>query len=96
MNKKVIDHLPKLNPEKLVYISCDPSALARDTDIFTGREFEIEKVVSLYMFLHTYHMERVVLLSHKNADTNININVEFGEGGGKIPVGKIAEIAGGK
>ncbi len=36
----------------------------------------------------------VVLLSHKNADTHINVNVEFGEGDGKIPVGKIAEKAG--
>lgn len=38
-------------------------------------------------------METVVLLSHKNADTHINVNVEFGEGDGKIPVGKIAEKA---
>ncbi len=39
-------------------------------------------------------MEMVVLLSHKNADTHINVNVEFGEGEGKIPVGKIAGKAG--
>lgn len=39
------------------------------------------------------HVETVVLLSHKNADTHINVNVEFGEGDGKIPVGKIAEKA---
>ena len=38
-------------------------------------------------------METVVLLSHKNADTHINVNVEFGEGEGKIPVDKIAEKA---
>lgn len=36
-------------------------------------------------------METVVLLSHKDAETHINVNVEFGEGDGKIPVGKIAE-----
>jgi len=38
-------------------------------------------------------VETVVLLSHKKADTHINVNVEFGEGDGKIPVGKIAEKA---
>ncbi|SDI55200.1 23S rRNA (uracil1939-C5)-methyltransferase [Desulfosporosinus hippei DSM 8344] len=38
-------------------------------------------------------METVVLLSHKNTETHINENVEFGEGDGKIPVGKIAEKA---
>jgi len=40
---------------------------------------------------HTPTLETVVLLSHKKADTHINVNVEFGEGGWKIPVGKIAE-----
>lgn len=42
---------------------------------------------------YTGHVETVVLLSHKNADTHINVNVEFGEGDGKIPIGKIAEKA---
>lgn len=35
----------------------------------------------------------IVLLSHKRADTHIYINVKFGEGDGKISVGKIAEKA---
>lgn len=41
--------------------------------------------------LQPMHVETVVLLSHKKADTHINVNVEFGEGDGKIPVGKIVE-----
>ena len=32
-------------------------------------------------------------MSHKNADTYINVNVEFGEGDGKIPMDKIAQKA---
>ena len=39
------------------------------------------------------HVEMVVLLFHKKADKHINVNVEFGDGDGKIPVGKIAEKA---
>ena len=38
-------------------------------------------------------METVVSLSHKNADSHIHINIEFGEGDGKIPVDKIAQKA---
>jgi 23S rRNA (uracil1939-C5)-methyltransferase len=38
-------------------------------------------------------VETVASLSHKNADTHININVEFGEGDGKIPVDEIARKA---
>ena len=37
------------------------------------------------------NVETVVSLSYKKADTHINVNVEFGEGEGKIPVGKIVE-----
>ncbi len=39
------------------------------------------------------HIETVVLLSHKKADTHININVEFGDKEGEIPIDRIAEKA---
>ena len=45
------------------------------------------------IFSRTAHVETVVLLSHKKADTYINVNVEFGEGEGKIPIAQIAEKA---
>jgi 23S rRNA (uracil1939-C5)-methyltransferase len=45
------------------------------------------------IIVYSRHVETVVLLSHKKADTHINVNVEFGEGEGKIPVGKIVEKA---
>ena len=41
----------------------------------------------------TPHVETVVLLSHKKADSYIHIDVEFGEGEGKIPVDSIAKRA---
>ena len=41
----------------------------------------------------TTHVETVVLLSHKKADSYIHIDVEFGEGEGKIPVDSIAKRA---
>lgn len=39
------------------------------------------------------HVETVVSLSHKNADSHIHVNIEFGKGNGKIPVDKIAQKA---
>ena len=45
------------------------------------------------MFVHSRHVETVVSLSHKNADSHIHVNIEFGEGDGKIPVDKIAQKA---
>ncbi len=41
----------------------------------------------------TTHVETVVSLSHKNADSHIHVNIEFGKGNGKIPVDKIAQKA---
>ena len=43
--------------------------------------------------INSCHVETVVLLSHKKADSYIHIDVEFGEGEGKIPVDSIAKRA---
>ena len=50
-------------------------------------------VFLLYVYIMTLHVETVVLLSHKKADSYIHIDVEFGEGEGKIPVDSIAKRA---
>lgn len=42
------------------------------------------------MFPCTEHVETVVSLSHKKADTHINVNVEFGDEEGQIPIDEIA------
>lgn len=45
------------------------------------------------MFKNCITVEMVVSLSHKNADSHINVNVEFGEGNGKISMDDIAQKA---
>ena len=50
-------------------------------------------LMELFRTLGTKHVETVVLLSHKKADSYIHIDVEFGEGEGKIPVDSIAKRA---
>ena len=42
---------------------------------------------------HSWHVETVVLLSHKKPDRHINVKVEFGEGEGKVPLDNIAKRA---
>ena len=53
----------------------------------------IENGILLLVFPMTIRVETVVLLSHKKADSYIHIDVEFGEGEGKIPVDSIAKRA---
>ena len=58
-----------------------------------GLELAKEILGGKYEFVLTTHVETVVLLSHKKADSYIHIDVEFGEGEGKIPVDSIAKRA---
>ncbi|MDD4689938.1 MAG: 23S rRNA (uracil(1939)-C(5))-methyltransferase RlmD [Eubacteriales bacterium] len=57
----LIDSLNKVKPNHIVYVSCDPSTLARDIKNLQG--YQVEKVVPFDMFPHTKHVECVVLMS---------------------------------
>ncbi len=88
-----IEAIAKMSPKRLVYISCDPATLARDVALLKERGFEVKKALCADLFPRCSHVETVVLLSHKKADSYIHIDVEFGEGEGKIPVDSIAKRA---
>ena len=61
--ENVIEHLLFLNPKKIVYVSCNPSTLARDLKlIIKDNKYKVEKVCPVDMFPQTYHIETVVLL----------------------------------
>lgn len=83
----------KMKPRRVVYVSCDPETLARDVAAFTRLGWRAAKFCPVDLFPQTKHVETVVLLSHKKPDSYIHIDVEFGEGEGKIPVDKIVQRA---
>ena len=61
--ENVIEHLLFLSPKKIVYVSCNPSTLARDLKLITKDEkYKVIKVCPVDMFPQTYHIETVVLL----------------------------------
>ena len=62
-HEKVLLSLVKCKAAKVVYVSCDPSTLARDLDILIGGGFSIDFVDPVDMFPQTYHVECVVTLS---------------------------------
>ena len=88
-----LDTILKMAPKRVVYVSCDSSTLARDLRYLADGGYEVEKVRCCDMFGQSCHVETVVLLSHKKPDSYIHIDVEFGEGEGKIPVDKIVQRA---
>ena len=91
--ENAIEAVAAMQPQRIVYVSCDPATLARDILRFNAYSYTLEKVTAVDMFPRTRHVETVVLLSHKKPDSHINIKVEFGEGEGKVPLKAIAERA---
>jgi 23S rRNA (uracil1939-C5)-methyltransferase len=52
-----------LDPEQIIYISCDPSTLARDLKHFSGAGYSLQNLHAFDMFPQTAHVETVVLMS---------------------------------
>jgi 23S rRNA (uracil-5-)-methyltransferase RumA len=63
LTKNVIDFLLESKAKKIVYVSCNPSTLARDLQIILeNAKYEVKEVIPIDMFPQTYHAEAVVLL----------------------------------
>lgn len=92
-DETLLETMVEMNPERIVYVSCDSATLARDLKYLCERGYELRKVCPVDQFGMTVHVETVVLLSHKKPDSVINVKVEFGEGEGKIPLDNIEKRA---
>ena len=92
-DETLLSTIIKMQPDRVVYVSCDSATLARDLKYLCERGYELKKVCPVDMFPNTVSVETVVLLSHKKPDGHINVKVEFGEGEGKVPLDDIAQRA---
>ncbi|MGK3131278.1 23S rRNA (uracil(1939)-C(5))-methyltransferase RlmD [Pantoea sp. C8B4] len=59
----VMSHIVKLAPQRVVYVSCNPTTLARDSQALLSAGYHLERVAMLDMFPHTSHLESMVLFS---------------------------------
>lgn len=62
-DKKLLDTVIKSNPNKIIYISCKPSTLARDLKYLEENGYKTKKIIPVDMFPRTAHVETVALLS---------------------------------
>jgi len=60
-HQKVITQLLSISPRRIVYVSCNPSTMARDLGLFAGH-YEVAEVQPVDMFPHTFHIEAVARL----------------------------------
>ena len=61
--QKVMTALTRLQPERIIYVACDPAALARDLKVAVLSGYQIGYLQAFDLFPHTHHFECVALLS---------------------------------
>lgn len=64
-DEKVLDTIVSMQPERVVYVSCNPSTLARDLAYLDERGYKCDEVQPVDMFPHSVHVENVALLTKK-------------------------------
>ncbi len=60
----VMQHIIKLAPKRVVYVSCNPATLARDSEALLAAGYQIQRLAMLDMFPHTGHLESMALFEH--------------------------------
>lgn len=74
--------LPKIldyGVDKIVYISCKVTSLARDLEMIQARGYEVVKSVAVDQFCQTVHVETVCLLSKLNTKQHIEVEIKMDE-----------------
>jgi 23S rRNA (uracil1939-C5)-methyltransferase len=64
MHEDVVNAILLAEPEKIVYVSCNPATQARDLNLLDSK-YSVTRVQPVDMFPHTHHVENVVLLVRK-------------------------------
>ena len=79
VNPKALEKIIRFGVEKMVYIACKPTSLARDLEMLQGRGYQVERMGCVDLFPGTYHVETVVLLSKLNTKQHIEVELNLDE-----------------
>lgn len=77
--ESLLETMVQMQPERIVYVSCDSATLARDLKYLCGNGYELVKVRAVDQFSQTVHVETVVLLSQQKPDDTIEIDLDLDE-----------------
>lgn len=80
IHPKALEKIIRYGVEHILYISCKPTSLARDLEVFLGRGYEVERAVAVDQFPWTANTEVVCLLSNQKSKpdsyVDLSINME--------------------
>ena len=79
IHPKAIEKIINYGVDHMVYISCKPTSLARDLEIFLARGYQVDKICCIDQFPGSVHVETVVLLSQRKADDYVEVELELDE-----------------
>ncbi len=75
-DEKLLDTVVEMQPEKIVYVSCDPATLARDLRYLCDRGYELKRVKACDMFGQSFHVETVVQLVNIGVKPDYTVRLE--------------------
>ena len=78
-DETLLETIVKMQPEKVVYVSCDSATLARDLKYLCANGYEIMVCRGVDQFPQSVHVETVVLLSQQKPDDTIEIDLDLDE-----------------
>jgi len=64
LHPRALEMLPKFRAQKIIYVSCNPTTLARDIE-FLSKKYKVGRIQGVDMFPQTYHVETVIELIRK-------------------------------
>ncbi len=67
VHPKALEKITNFGVEKIVYIACKPTSLARDLGMLQGRGYRVERIGGIDLFPGTYHVETIVLIQKKTS-----------------------------
>ena len=75
LNADTIEALDRMDPRRIVYVSCDPATLARDIALLKERGYCLQNAMAADLFPRCSHVESVVCLSRKQVSDHLRVSV---------------------
>ena len=77
INPKALEKIIRFGVDRMVYISCKPTSLARDLVTLQSSGYRVEKCCCIDLFPSTYHCETVCLLGKRKPDAKVKIGIDM-------------------